>query len=320
MSKLRISLTAALLSLTLSLSGCMELPGSTVTSFSMEDIPAYSGDPYVVINGNQPDFTEEDRTSTVSFESYSPLDALGRCGPACANIGQDLMPTEDRESISSVTPSGWINREYDGEYLYNRCHLIGFQLTGENANEENLITGTRYMNVDGMLPFENLAADYIRETGNHVLYRVTPVFEDRDLVASGVQMEAWSVEDSGEGVCFNVYVYNVQAGHRHRLRHRRELAGGRGAAGGRRCDLHPQHQQPQVPLPGLRRRGHHERCQQGDLDRQPGGSDGGGIRALRPVQTVKAWTHRGRQSAARRPCLRAVFCLSSTGRAGCSRR
>ena len=212
MSKLRISLTAALLSLTLSLSGCMELPGSTVTSFSMEDIPAYSGDPYVVINGNQPDFTEEDRTSTVSFESYSPLDALGRCGPACANIGQDLMPTEDRESISSVTPSGWINREYDGEYLYNRCHLIGFQLTGENANEENLITGTRYMNVDGMLPFENLAADYIRETGNHVLYRVTPVFEDRDLVASGVQMEAWSVEDSGEGVCFNVYVYNVQPG------------------------------------------------------------------------------------------------------------
>ena len=212
MSKLRIFLTAALLSLTLILSGCMELPGSTVTSFSMEDIPAYAGDPYVVINGNQPDFTEEDRTSTVSFESYSPLDALGRCGPACANIGQDLIPTEDRESISSVTPSGWINREYDGEYLYNRCHLIGFQLTGENANEENLITGTRYMNVDGMLPFENLAADYIRETGNHVLYRVTPVFEDRDLVASGVQMEAWSVEDSGEGVCFNVYVYNVQPG------------------------------------------------------------------------------------------------------------
>ena len=175
------------------------------------EVPDFSGDPYVVIDDNQPDFPAGDMT-TESFETYSPLDALGRCGVAWANVGVDLMPTEDRESISSVTPSGWINREYDGEYLYNRCHLIGFQLTGENANEENLITGTRYMNVDGMLPFENLAADYIRETGNHVLYRVTPVFEDRDLVASGVQMEAWSVEDSGEGVCFNVYVYNVQPG------------------------------------------------------------------------------------------------------------
>ena len=122
------------------------------------------------------------------------------------------MPTEDRESISSVTPTGWINRQYDGEYLNNRCHLIGFQLTGENANEENLITGTRYMNVDGMLPFENLVADYVTETDNHVLYRVTPVFEGQNLVASGVQMEAWSVEDEGDGVCFNVYVYNVQPG------------------------------------------------------------------------------------------------------------
>ena len=211
MNKLHISLTAALLSLALFLSGCMELPGSTVTSFSMEDIPAYDGEPYVVIDGNQPDFPTEDLAAE-SFEVYSPLDALGRCGAAYACVGQDLMPTEDRESISSVTPSGWINREYGGEYLYNRCHLIGYQLTGENANEENLITGTRYMNVEGMLPFENLTADYIQETGNHVLYRVTPVFQERNLVASGVQMEAWSVEDDGAGVCFNVYVYNVQPG------------------------------------------------------------------------------------------------------------
>ena len=211
MKKLRTFLAASLLSITLLLSGCMEMPGDTVTSFSMEEVPDFSGDSYVVIDDNQPDFPAGDMT-TESFETYSPLDALGRCGVAYANIGPDLMPDEERESISSVTPSGWINREYDGEYLYNRCHLIGFQLTGENANEENLITGTRYMNVDGMLPFENLAADYIQETGNHVLYRVTPVFEDQNLVASGVQMEAWSVEDEGEGVCFNVYVYNVQPG------------------------------------------------------------------------------------------------------------
>ena len=212
MNRTRISLTAALLSLCLFLSGCMTPPAEgTVTSFSLEDIPAWSGDPYVVIDDNQPDFPEEDMTS-VSFETYSELDTLGRCGVAYANVGQDLMPTEDRESISSVTPSGWINREYDGEYLYNRCHLIGFQLTGENANEENLITGTRYMNVDGMLPFENLVADYVKETDNHVLYRVTPVFEGQNLVAGGVQMEAWSVEDAGDGVCFNVYVYNVQPG------------------------------------------------------------------------------------------------------------
>ena len=212
MNRTRISLTAALLSLCLLLAGCMHPAEGNVTSFSLEDIPAYAGDPYVVIDGNQPDFPEEDQTSTESFETYSPLDALGRCGVAYANIGRDLMPTEDRESISSVTPTGWINKQYDGEYLYNRCHLIGFQLAGENANEENLITGTRYMNVDGMLPFENLVADYVTETDNHVLYRVTPVFEGQNLVASGVQMEAWSVEDGGDGVCFNVYVYNVQPG------------------------------------------------------------------------------------------------------------
>ena len=177
-------------------------------------MPSYSGSPYVELDGNQPGFSLEERT-TDSFETYSTLDALGRCGPAYACIGQDLMPTEDRESISSVRPTGWVQAEYDfveGGSLYNRCHLIGFQLTGENANEENLITGTRYMNVEGMLPFENMVADYIKETGNHVLYRATPVFEGENLVASGVVMEAFSVEDEGEGVCFHVYVYNVQPG------------------------------------------------------------------------------------------------------------
>ena len=192
------------------LAGCMPTMARPASA-SLEDIPVYTDSPYVVLNDNQPSFTEED-WSTDSFESYSPLDRLGRCGVAFANIGVDLMPTEDRESISDVTPTGWINREYDGQYLYNRCHLIGFQLTGENANAENLITGTRYMNVEGMLPFENLVADYVQETENHVLYRVTPIFEGNELVARGVQMEALSVEDDGEGICFHVYVYNVQPG------------------------------------------------------------------------------------------------------------
>ena len=167
-----------------------------------------------ILNDNQPDFDADDLT-TNSFEQYSDLDALNRCGPAYANIGKDLMPTEKRGSISNVKPSGWVTAKYDnvdGKYLYNRCHLIGYQLTGENANEKNLITGTRSMNVDGMLPFENMVADYVKETGNHVLYRVTPVFEGDNLVASGVQMEALSVEDKGEGVCFNVYTYNNQPG------------------------------------------------------------------------------------------------------------
>ena len=194
------------------LGGCDMLPAAqTAVSYGLSDLPAYAGEPYVTINDNQPFFTEEDYT-TNSFETYSPLDSLGRCGSAYACVGQDLMPTEDRECISSVTPSGWINVQYDGQYLYNRCHLIGFQLTGENANEENLITGTRYMNVDGMLPFENMVADYVKETDNHVLYRVTPVFDGDNLVASGVLMEAYSVEDNGEGVTFCVYAYNVQPG------------------------------------------------------------------------------------------------------------
>ncbi len=212
-------LLSGVLVLSLLLSGCglglpQENQKASAVSVSLEEVPAYSGSPYVELDGNQPGFSLEERT-TDSFETYSTLDALGRCGPAYACIGQDLMPTEERESISSVHPTGWVQAEYsfvDGGSLYNRCHLIGFQLTGENANEENLITGTRYMNVEGMLPFENMVADYIKETGNHVLYRAAPIFEGENLVASGVVMEALSVEDEGEGVCFHVYVYNVQPG------------------------------------------------------------------------------------------------------------
>ena len=177
-------------------------------------IPAYSGEPYAIVNGNIPYFTASDLTSE-SFEYYSDLDNLGRCSTAYASVGTDLMPTEKRGSISKVKPSGWQISKYDfvdGKYLYNRCHLIGYQLTAENANEKNLITGTRYLNVDGMLPFENLVADYVKETDNHVLYRVTPVFEGDNLVASGVLMEAESVEDEGDGVEYCVYVYNVQPG------------------------------------------------------------------------------------------------------------
>ena len=193
------------------------LPGpsqETPVTISLADIPAYTGEPYVILDGNSPQFTEDDHT-TDSYEHYGDLDALNRCTYTMACIGTDLMPTEERGNIGQVKPTGWVTAKYDfvdGKYLYNRCHLIGFQLTGENANSSNLITGTRYMNVDGMLPFENMVADYIKETGNHVLYRVIPVFDGEDLVAEGVTMEAWSVEDSGEGICFYVYVYNVQPG------------------------------------------------------------------------------------------------------------
>ena len=194
------------------LSGCAQEPAArTQSSVTLDSIPAYDGSPWVELNQNTPNFDPDDLTQE-AFEEYGPLDSLGRCTTAWANVCQELMPTEDRESISSVTPTGWINREYDGEYLYNRCHLIGFQLTGENANEQNLITGTRYLNVEGMLPFENMVADYVKETGNHVLYRVTPIFDGDNLVASGVEMEAQSVEDQGEGICFHVYCYNVQPG------------------------------------------------------------------------------------------------------------
>lgn len=181
---------------------------TTELSFSLEDIPDYSGSPYVVINNNIPDFNEADYTTT-SFEKYSDLDELGRCGVAYACIGQDIMPTEEREDLD-YEPTGWVQERYDGEYLYNRCHLIGFQLAGENDNEKNLMTGTRYLNIEGMLDFENEVADYVTETNNHVLYRVTPIFEGNNLLASGVQMEAYSVEDKGEGIEFNVYCYNVQ--------------------------------------------------------------------------------------------------------------
>ena len=190
--------------------------GQGVQSATWDTLPDYESSPYVILDDNQPTFTEEERTAATSYETYAELDLLGRCGVAEACIGQDLMPTEERGEIGMVKPTGWYTVRYDGlvegNYLYNRCHLIGYQLTGENANEQNLITGTRYLNVDGMLPFENQVADYVQETGNHVLYRVTPVFEGLELVARGVQMEAWSVEDGGEGVCFNVYCYNVQPG------------------------------------------------------------------------------------------------------------
>lgn len=183
-------------------------------TISLADVPAYSGQPYVVLMDNQPDFTLDDLT-TEEFELYSELDVLGRCGVAYANISLYTMPTEERGEIGMIKPTGWQTVRYDfvdGKYLYNRCHLIGFQLAGENANEKNLITGTRYFNVEGMLPFENMVAEYVEDTGNHVLYRVTPIYDGTDLVASGVQMEAMSVEDEGEGLCFNVYVYNVQPG------------------------------------------------------------------------------------------------------------
>lgn len=183
-------------------------------SVDLAEIPSYTGNPYTVINDNLPNFSESDFI-TESFELYSDLDFLGRCSVAYANIGQDIMPTEERGSIGQVKPSGWQTVKYDcvdGKYLYNRCHLIGYQLTAENANEKNLITGTRYLNIEGMLPFENMVADYIKETNNHVLYRVTPVFDGDNLLASGVQMEAQSVEDNGDGILFNVFCYNVQPG------------------------------------------------------------------------------------------------------------
>lgn len=187
---------------------------SDQNTINLSSVPAYTGAPYIELDGNVPGFTEGELT-TDSFESYSPLDELGRCHVAYACIGQDLMPTEDRDSISDVKPSGWHTYEYDfvdGGYLYNRCHLIGYQLTAENANERNLITGTRYLNVEGMLPFENMVADYVKETENHVMYRVTPVFDGNNLVANGVIMEAYSVEDEGDGISFNIFCYNVQPG------------------------------------------------------------------------------------------------------------
>ncbi|MCR5608476.1 MAG: DNA/RNA non-specific endonuclease [Lachnospiraceae bacterium] len=171
-------------------------------------------EPYIELNNNIPQFDKKDK-KTEAFEIYSELDELGRCQLAYANICKELMPDDERESIGSVKPTGWKTKKYkcvEGRYLYNRCHLIGFQLAGENANKLNLITGTRYLNVTGMLPFENMVADYVKEYDNHVLYRVTPYFEGEELVARGVQMEGYSVEDNGEGISFNVFVYNIQPG------------------------------------------------------------------------------------------------------------
>lgn len=181
---------------------------SYATSYDLTTIPEYKNEPYVVLNNNKPEFDEADYTTEV-FEEYSELDYLGRCGTAYANICIETMPKEEREALDTK-PTGWKQAKYNREYLYNRCHLIGHQLAAENDNEKNLITGTRYFNVEGMLPFENMVAEYVRETENHVLYRITPIFEGENLLASGVKMEAYSVEDNGVGVCFNVYVYNVQ--------------------------------------------------------------------------------------------------------------
>lgn len=180
------------------------------------DIPTYSGNAYIAINNNQPNFSSKELTAS-AYEHYSNLDSLGRCGVAIASCGKEIMPKdgEERKSISNIKPTGWVQAKYDcvsGKYLYNRCHLIGWQLSAENANKKNLITGTKYLNTSGMLPFENMVADYINETNNHVAYRVTPVYKGNNLVATGVQIEAYSIEDNGDGICFNVFCYNVQPG------------------------------------------------------------------------------------------------------------
>ena len=210
----RISAVILIISLVLSLlSGCAPI-------ISLYDIPEYQGSAYVEINGGTP-FFEDHEITDQAFETYSELDPLGRCGVAFACLSIELMPTEDRGEIASITPTGWEyggmsnNNTYDfveNEYVYNRCHLIGFQLAGENDNEKNLITGTRYMNIEGMLPFENMVASYVETSGNHVMYRVTPIFDGLDYVAKGVLMEAYSVEDNGRGICFCIYAYNVQPG------------------------------------------------------------------------------------------------------------
>lgn len=228
-TNLKLLLGSLLLSLSLLFGGCSadestnknirisnetsdKLADTPSTSYDLKSIPEYSGEPYVTIHDNVPFFLEEELT-TDAFETYSELDDLGRCGTAYANICEDIMPTEKRGKIGMIKPSGWHTVKYtgiDGNYLYNRCHLIGYQLSAENANEKNLITGTRYLNVTGMLPFENMVADYVNETGNHVLYRVTPIYNQENLVADGVLMEAQSVEN--DDLAFCVYCYNVQPG------------------------------------------------------------------------------------------------------------
>lgn len=189
---------------------------NTKNSFSLNEVPKYNGKASVVVHGNQPYFTSREKQNTKSFESYHKLDKLGRCGVAYANVSIDTMPTEKRGEIGQIRPSGWHTVKYsgvvDGNYLYNRCHLIAYCLTAENANKKNLITGTRYLNNEGMLPYETKTAQYIDKTKNHVLYRVTPVFEGDELVARGVRMEAFSVEDNGAGILFHVFIYNIQPG------------------------------------------------------------------------------------------------------------
>lgn len=214
---------AALMAAMLLLSGCAKTDGNiragtqentAAAALAANDAAAAPDTPCTVLNNNIPLFSEDEITIE-SFEEYSELDVLGRCGTALACVGTDLMPAEERGAIGQIKPTGWHTVKYDcvdGKYLYNRCHLIGYQLSGENANERNLITGTRYLNIEGMLPFENEVADYVNETGNHVMYRVTPYFDGENLLADGVQMEAWSVEDEGDGICFNIFAYNIQPG------------------------------------------------------------------------------------------------------------
>ena len=220
-NKILVLFISIILALSVLLSSCSVIFGKQSERYDhipadvLETIPSFDGEtPYVTINGNVPFFTEEEIVSE-SFEKYGERDGLGRCTVCIACIGVDIMPTETRDSITHIDPTGWLNAKYDfitDEYVYHRCHLIGYQLTGENANRENLITGTRFLNIDGMLPFENKIADYVEKTENHVMLRVTPIFHGDNLVASGVIMEAWSVEDNGAEICFNVYLYNNQPG------------------------------------------------------------------------------------------------------------
>ena len=213
--RLIAALIAVIILVAASVTACTLLRSSVKENETTVPSGTQTEEPYIKVNGNVPRFSDEEKKTAAAFENYSDLDALGRCGVAFACVGKETMPTEERGPIGSIKPSGWHSVKYDfvdGKYLYNRCHLIGYQLTAENANEKNLITGTRYLNTKGMLPFENMVADYVKETGNHVLYRVTPVFEGKNLVASGVYMEAYSVEDDGDGICFYVYVFNRQQG------------------------------------------------------------------------------------------------------------
>ena len=213
--RLVAALIAVIFLVAASVTACTLLRSSVKENETTVPSGTQTDEAYIKVNGNIPLFSGEEKKNASAFESYSDLDALGRCGVAFACVGKETMPTEEREPIGGIKPSGWHSVKYDfvdGKYLYNRCHLIGYQLTAENANEKNLITGTRYLNTKGMLPFENMVSDYVKETGNHVLYRVTPVFEGKNLVASGVYMEAYSVEDDGDGICFYVYVFNRQPG------------------------------------------------------------------------------------------------------------